>query len=781
MWIPKKSNEVFRLPDSVQKAIPILAWHPNGIFEHNREYSISCRFTDIEYTASDEGTQKDVIMQYEDLIKSIDTNALTKITLINRRVDASEFKKALNIPDQNDGLDVYRHEINKINLDRATVGNNSILWDKYITVSMPKKSAEDAKVAFNRMEGNLRSYFKALGSECTRLSTLERARVLHDFFKPGASQYFKLDMDLERRRGHDVKDYICPCGMDFLPDKNYFKIEGRYGRALFLETYPAILSDTLVAELMDLPKEMVLSIDMISKSRDEARHMVEKKLLGVNTERANFTTRAAKQGNYNADPPQHLGESKREYEELLYDMNSRDQRLIMVQITIVHMSDTLEELNSDTEWLMTVGRGKDCQIGVLWYQQRAGLNTALPYGLRYTETLRTLKSECAAILMPFNTQEIWDRDGICYGINQISGNLVVSDRGMLQNGNGFILGVTGGGKSMLAKSEFVQAFLKYLNDDFVIIDPQREYSPLVKLFGGTIVDISAGSRDHVNVMDMYSGFEGKDDAIRIKSEFLLSLAEQFMGTVGPKEKSIIDRCIRKLLMQRVKVCTLVDLYDMLLELDMPEAREIALCFEIFVTGSLNTFAHESNVDLNNRLICFDIRDLSDTMKPIGMLVVMDAILSRVARNKALGRRTWVYFDELWMMFRLQYTAELMDNFWKLVRKYGGFMTGITQNVTEVLESGHARNMLSNSEFVLMLNQSATDRVTLADLLSISKTQLSYITNAPQGCGLMRRAGALVPFNAAFDTSTQLYRAMTTKMEEVARFELEKRTAQAKGE
>lgn len=782
MWFPKKDKEVYRFPDSVQRSIPIRAWQPNGIFVHGRVgrdnglFSASWRFTDIEYTAIDMEAQKGVIMQYEDVIKSIDTDCLTKITIINRKADADEFRMALQIPEREDGLEIYRGEINKANMERASVGSNRILQDKYITVSAPRRTVEEAKILFNRTEGNLRSYFEALGSRCTRLSTRDRFRVLYDFFKPGQSSSFKLDLEQERKAAQDVKDYIIPVSMEFSPKEDYFKLDGRYGRALFVQSLPSLLADTFIADLVELPREMVLSIDMVSKSKEEALNYIRRKLLAVNAERINVVSKANKMGHFNAEAPYELEERKRELEELLDEINNEDRRIVLTQVTLVHMADSLEELDSDTAQMLSVGRTHDCQIAPLRLQQEVGLNTALPYGLRQTDTLRTLTSVVAAGLMPFNTQEIWDKNGICYGVNQISGNLVVSDRGELQNGNGMIFGTSGSGKSTTAKLEFISAFLKYVNDDFIVIDPQSEYIRLMRLFGGTVVDISSGSRDHINVMDTYSSFEGKDDPVAIKAEFILSLAEQFMDKVKSGQRSIINRCTRQLLMQRDKssVCTLVDLYDLLLKQKEPEARDIALSFEIFVEGTLNTFAHETNVDMSNRLVCFDIKDLSDNMKPIGMLVVMDAILSRVARNKALGKRTWVYFDEFWMMYRSEYTAKLMDSFWKLVRKYGGFMTGITQNVTETLESPFARNMLANSEFVIMMNQAGPDRAILAEVLKLSPSQMAYITNAPQGCGLMRRGSAVVPFDGVFDKEqkTRLYRAITTKLEEVKAFERE---------
>lgn len=772
MWIPKANKELHTLPGSVQKNIPIRAFHPNGIFEHNQEYSVSFRFSDIEYSAASEAAQMDMIVQYRDIIKMIDEDCLAQITLVNRKADAAMFREALSIPDQGDGLDVYRHEINKMNMERADAGSNNILRDRYLTISVPRRTVDEAKIVFNRLEGSFKTYFKALGSDCERLTTLERARVLHDFYRPGQSPNFNLDLDREIRLGNDVRDYLCPMGLEFPFDKDYFKVENRYGRVLYLAEFPSNLQDSILSVLMEQPFEMALSMHMINKSREGARRLVEQKLLAVNTEISNSVRVGGKLGNFYAQPPMHLEQKKNGYELVLQNMDERDERIVLGQITLVHMADTLEELNSDTATLLAAGRRKDCQIGSLFYQQRKGLNTVLPYGLRFTETLRTLESECAAMFMPFNTQEIWDREGICYGTNQLSGNLVVADRSKTVNGHAFILAITGGGKSVIAKSEMIAVILKYLNDDVIVIDPQREYSALVELLGGSIINVSANSKDYINVMERNDDLDA-GDSIKVKSQSVLSLAEQFLGTINNAQRSIIDRCVRNLMMQRQDECTLVDLYELLLAQKEPEARDIALNFEIFVTGSLNVFAHKSNVDMNKRLLCFDIKDLEDQMKPVGMTVVMDAVLSRVARNKKLGKRTWVYFDELWMMFLMDYTAELVDSFWKLVRKYGGFMTGITQNVTEVMKSNYACNMLANSEFVFMLNQSQPDRETLIRLLDLSPSQAAFITNSPQGFGLMRAGSAVVPLNALFDKNTRLYRAITTKLEEVAQFEAER--------
>jgi len=769
MWLPKISKEVYKLPKSVQKSIPVLAAHPNGIFEHMREYSMCCRFSDINYAVADEEKKKEMFFGYQDLINTFDTGCLTKITIMNRRVNAGQLKQELFIPEKGDRMDAYRREINALNFERATVGNNNIIQDKYITVSAQKRDVQEAKALFLRVENNLKGYLAELGSRCERISSYERLQVLHDFFRTGNESDFHLDLELMRKKGHDFKDYISPDGMEF--QDSCFKIDDLYGRAICLREYPSYMQDTMISEMMDLPKQMILSLDLIAKSTGEAIRVVNAKLLAIETEIANSTKKAGQLGNWNASVPLRLERMRDEMREMLHDLQDRDQRLILAQVTIVHLAESLEELNSDTDTLMSIGRKHMCQFGVLRYQQEQGLNTALPYGLRFTETLRTLTTESVAVMVPFTTQEVWDRGGICYGTNQISKNLLIADRRQLMNGNGFILGVPGGGKSFFAKAEMVPVYLQ-TNDDILIIDPEREYSPLVRLLGGEVIHIAAGSKSHINAMDLSHDITGDDDPLAIKSEFLLSLAEQFMGTanIGPRQKSIIDRCTRKLLTRKKTVPTLKDLYDLLLSQPEDEAKDIALCLEIFVTGSLNTFAHHTNVDTNNRLICYDIKDLGAHMKGTGMLVVLDAIFSRVARNRAMGKRTWIYIDEVWLLFRYQYTSDYLSEFWRRMRKYGGLMTGITQNVQDILKSDNASTMLANSEFILMLNQAATDSQELAKLLNISDSQLSYITNAPQGHGLLRRSSALIPFDATFNTNTQLYKAMTTKIEEVAQLE-----------
>lgn len=442
---------------------------------------------------------------------------------------------------------------------------------------------------------------------------------------------------------------------------------------------------------------------------------------------------------------------------------------------MVHLADTKEQLDSDTETILTTARKHLCQMSVLRWQQKDGLDTVLPYGLRRIQAIRTLTTESTAVLIPFRAQEIMQTGGIYYGQNAVSKNMIVADRRKLLNGNSFRLGVSGSGKSFSAKEEIVSIALS-TNDDILILDPESEFGFLVEALGGEIIRISAASNTHLNALDMDKAYGDERNPLIEKSEFILSLFEQLVGAggVSAKEKSILDRCTYDVYREYMAnnyegaAPTLKDLYHSLLKQPEPEARGLALSSELFITGSLNTFAQHTNVDTKARIIAYDIRELGEQLMPIGMLVTLDAIFNRVIQNWKKGKTTWVFADEFYLLFRYQYSADFFYKLWKRIRKYNGLVTGLTQNVEELLRSDTARLMLANSEFLLLLNQSSTDRDELANLLHISDTQLGYITNVSAGCGLIRCAGNIVPFENSFPRNTRLYQLMTTKPDEALR-------------
>ena len=617
----KQDKEKFVVPKSVQAVIPIKTIWEDGIFLVGKnKYAKTFKFEDINYAVASREDKEAMFLEYSELLNALDSGATTKITINNRRLNKADFEQTILIPMAEDGLDKYRTEYNKILLDKAT-GANSIVQDKYVTISVCKKNIEEARHYFARVGADLIGHFSRLGSKCTELDAEEKLRIFHDFYRTGEETAFCFDMVQSMKKGHDFKDYICPDTFEF--EKDYFRIGNRFG-------------------------------------------------------------------------------------------------------------------------------------------------------VRKIDALRTLTTESLAVFIPFRVQEIYHENGVYYGQNVISKNMIIANRRHLLNGNSFILGVSGAGKSFTAKEEMTNIILTDPNADVIIIDPEREYSPLVKAMQGEVIHISATSENHINAMDMNSDYGDGANPVILKSEFILSLCEQLIGgsTLGAKQKSIIDRCTASVYRHYQQgnymgvPPTLQDFREELLKQNEPEAQEIALAIELFTDGSLNTFAKHTNVDTHSRLICYDILDLGKQLQPIGMLVVLDSILNRITQNRAKGRNTFIFIDEIYLLFQHEYSANFLFTLWKRVRKYGAYCTGITQNVDDLLQSHTARTMLANSEFIIMLNQASTDRLELAKLLNISDLQMSYITNVGAGQGLLKVGSSLVPFVNKFPRNTELYRLMTTKFGEV---------------
>lgn len=766
----KQDKESYKIPKSVQDYIPIQKMWDDGIFKVGNRYTKSFRFDDINYAVASREDKEAMFLEYSELLNSLDSGVTTKITINNHCRNRADFERSVLIPFKEDGLDIYRKEYNDMLLDKAT-GANSITQEKYITISVHKKDITEARNYFNRIGSELSSHFAKLGSVCSDIDGTERLRILHDFYRAGEETDFHFDAKESAKLGHDFKDYICPDSME--RTDNYIKLGDKYARVLFLKDFASYIKDSMVTELTDLNRNMMLSIDVIPIPTDEAVREVENRLLGVETNITNWQRRQNSNNNFSAVVPYDMELQRKESKEFLDDLTTRDQRMMFATITMVHMADTKEQLDNDTEELQSIARKHLCQLAVLKFQQTDGLNTVLPIGARKVDALRTLTTESLAVFIPFKVQEILHDGGIYYGQNSISNNMIVANRSFLLNGNSFILGVPGSGKSFTGKNEIVNLMLAG-DADIIVIDPEREYSRLVEAMGGATIKISATSNNHINAMDMNSEYGDGANPVTLKSEFILSLCEQLIGAnnLGPMQKSIIDRCTATVYREYQqsgytgKVPTLKDFRAELLKQSEPEAKEIALAIELFTDGSLNTFAKETNVDVDNRLICYDILDLGKQLLPIGMLVVLDNILNRITANRAKGKHTFIFIDEIYLLFQHEYSANFLFTLWKRVRKYGAYCTGITQNVDDLLQSHTARTMLANSEFLIMLNQASTDRLRLAELVNISDMQMSYITNVEAGRGLMKVGSALVPFFNKFPKHTKLYKLMTTKPGEV---------------
>ena len=761
-------KEKFKVPRCVQDIIPVKAIWEDGIFLVGKnKYSKSFKFLDINYAVASKEDKEAMFLDYSELLNSLDTGATTKITINNRRINKLDFEKTILLDDANDELDKYRHEYNQMLINQAK-NANEIIQEKIITISVYKDSIEEARNYFTRTSSELMNRFNTLGSKCLELDAKERLRIAHDFYRTGEETSFHFDIHETMKKGHDFRDFICPDTTEF--QKDYFMVGNRYGRVFFLKEYASYIRDAMVSELTDLNRNMMLSIDVIPIPMDEAVKEAENRRLGIETNITNWQRKQNANNNWSSIIPYDMEQQRNDSKEFLDDLTLRDQRMFLAVITIVVTDDTKEKLDSDTEAIKQIASKNLCQLGILKYQQLDGLNTVLPFGVRKIDALRTLTTESLAVFMPFKVQEIRHENGIFYGQNTISKNMIIADRRQLLNGNSFILGVSGSGKSFAGKQEITSIRLRDPKADIIIIDPEREYAPLVKALHGEVIQISATSNNHINAMDMNSEYGDGANPVILKSEFILSLCEQLIGSgnLGPKQKSIIDRCTANVyrVFQQGNYQgippTLQDFREQLLNQPEDEAKEIALAIELFTNGSLNTFALNTNVNTSNNVICYDILDLGKQLLPLGMLVVLDSILNRITSNRTKGKNTYIFIDEIYLLFQYEYSANFLFTLWKRVRKYGAFATGITQNVEDLLQSHTARTMLANSEFIIMLNQASTDRMELAKLLNISDLQMSYITNVGVGEGLIKVGSSLVPFSNRFPKNTELYRLMTTK-------------------
>ena len=761
----KSERDRFVIPRSVQQSIPIRCVYSDGIWHVGRKHSRTWRFADINYAAASEEERRSIFLSYCAVLNSLPTDAAAKITIINHRINPVDFQRQILMKERGDELDHYRRESNQILIQRAAESNN-LVQEKYITLSIPQRKIEETRTYFRRVDANLSKGFGRLDSGARPLTTHDRLRILHDFFRPGEEQYFTFDQTAAIRRGLDFRDLICPDGLAF--KAGHFEMGNKVGRVLFLKDYASYIKDEMIADLSDFPRNLMLSIDILPIPTDEAVREVQNRILGIETDITRWQQRQNDKNNFTASVPYELEQLRGETKEFLSDLTERDQRMIFAVVTLVHVADSLEQLDADTEALLSIGREHLCQFSTLRYQQEDGLNTVLPYGLRRVKALRTLTTESAAVLMPFRVQEIQDPGGLPYGVNAISKNLLICERKRLISPHAFYLGVSGSGKSVAMKSTIENVALA-TNDDIIIIDAEREYGPITRSLGGTVVEISPSSPHHINPMEVADGYGDGENPIAMKSELITSILEQQMGVgrVSGSHKSIIDRCTANVYQNyfrnrgKAPMPLLTDWRNEVLKQVDPEAREIALAAELITEGSLNVFAHPGNVDMDSRIIMLDLYEMGEQLRPTALVVTLEAIQNRVMENRKRGKYTWVFLDEVYLYFKYHYSGEFLYRAWKRFRKYAGIMTAATQNVEECLKSETARLMLANSEFLLLFNQAATDRAELGKLLHISDTQMGYITNAEPGHGLLKMGGSLVPFNNSIPKDTELYRLMST--------------------
>ena len=761
-------KEAIRIPKSVQASIPIEKIYDDGTWKVNNNYSRTWLFTDINFAVASEDDKRVILLQYCSFLNSLPTDTTIKITINNRKLNLKEFRRKLMLTSKKDNLDDYRAEYNRMLQDKAAATQN-MTQEKYITVSIHKKTIEEARAAFIRIEADLTANLSRLSSTVIPMGNIQRLKLLHDFFRPSDKQEINIDLKQIMRHGHNFKDSICPDSIMFQSD--HFEIDEKVGRVLFMKEYAAFIDDGMIAKLTDISKNMMLSIDILPIPTEEALKEIQNKILAVETDITRWQRKQNENYNFSAIIPYEMRQMREEAEEFLDDITTKDERMMFALVTIVHTADDIDQLNADTESFISMVKSKFSNLAILRWQQEDGLNTVLPYGLRRIHALRTLNTGSVSALNPFSVQEIRDKGGIYYGVNYISRNLIMCNRKNLLNGNAFILGVSGSGKSFMAKEELTFVALS-TDDDILVVDPEREYETLIKSLAGEVIRFSPNSKNHINALDISKEYGDGDNPITLKSSFVMSLYENLNnGKIDGGANSIVDRCVKSVYQEYIKNYegkppTLRDLRWELLKQEEPLAKQIALSLELFTEGTLDVFSHQTNVDMQNRILCFDVLDLGKQLKSIGMLIMLDTILNRVMENRKKGKRTWVYIDEIYLFFANEYSSSFLSESWKRFRKYGALATGITQNVSDCLLSPTARTMFSNSEFLVLLNQASTDRLDLANLFHISDTQMGYIQDTKAGQGLLKIRNSFVPFINEFPQNTKLYGLMTTKPEDM---------------
>ncbi len=770
---PKKAKEKAerrKVARTVQDTIPYDHVCNNYIFQVSKNhYSKTYSFSDVTYTAADGETQEQIFLAYGDLLNSFDTSDDIQLTLHNNVVNEKEFKNQILLKHMGDGFDEYRDEYNEMLIDKMQQGQNGISTKKYITVTVTAVDIQIAQQKFLAHELHMRAIFQKIGCELTPLKANERIRIIADIFR-GVNQEIRPISTSEFLRGAE-KSLCCPDYFEF--KKDYFMYNDKYARMVYLKHLPSTLLDDIMTEICGTSLPIVVTANIAPVDPAEAIKIIKRQLTSMKSEKITKEKKAAQHGVYTDVINEDLKLSLAEAEEQLDDLQSKNQKMFLLNLVIMITGNNFEELENNTEKIEAVFRTKVCTTSRAAFQQEDAMASCLPLGNCRLNVRRTLTTESTAVFMPFNSKELSQQGGTYYGLNQSTNNLIVFNRASLINANGFILGCPGSGKSFSAKREMVNVFLAS-NDEIIIVDPEREYTNLVRALGGELIYISESSESHLNPLEIsIEEYNKGEDVVSGKFDFFLSFFQTIMGKVAisPEQKTIIDNCLHEvyqefLLGHTDKMPTLRDYYEILKKQTSEEAKALYMSLELYVNGSMKAFSFESNVDTNNRVVVYDIKDLGKQLKPLGMMVVLENLWDRIVRNRERGIRTRIYIDEIYLLFRNEESANFLYELYKRARKWGGIPTGITQNVEDLLKSDTARSMLSNSEFILMLNQAASDREQLARILKIPDTLMNFVTGAPAGSGLIYCGlNGSLPFKDDFPTDTKLYKLMTTKFGE----------------
>lgn len=772
----QKAQRDGKIPKDAVQTIPYRELFPDGLMQVNDKlYTKTLRYSDINYELAQPEDKEQTFDGLCDFYNALDSSMWAQMSFVNLRANLIDFQKSITVSEQGDGYDDVRRELGGILKTQLAKGNNGMMKRKYFTFGMEADGQQAARLRMERVEADLRNHLKNMGVRSEPLTGTDRLEVLHGIFHPDGTEKLRFNWNAIVNTGLTTKPFIAPSSFDFRGGRT-FKIGGMWGAASFLQIGASQLGDRVLSDFLNLDCSIIINIHVKAVNQADAIKTIKRKLTDIEKTKIEEQKKAVRSG-YDMDVlPPDLITYAGEAQTLLTSLQSRDEHLFMATVLVLNLAPTRGQLENDIFQVAGVAQKHNCALKRLDWQQEQGLMSSLPLGLNQIEIQRGLTTSSLAIFVPFTTEELFmSGEALYYGINALSSNLIMADRKRLKNPNGLFLGVPGSGKSFSAKREIANAFLT-TKDDIIISDPEAEYAPLVNRLGGQVVQLSPISSQFVNPMDINPDYSDEENPLTLKSDFILSLCELIVASkdgLQPVEKTIIDRCTRLVYRDYLtdprpeKMPMLGDLYALLNEQEEPEAKRLATALEIYVTGSLNVFNHRTNVDLENRLVCYDIKQLGKGLKKIAMLILQDQVWNRVTVNRAAHKTTWFYCDEFHLLLKDEQTAAYSVEIWKRFRKWGGIPSALTQNVKDLLASREIENIFENSDFIYMLSQAAGDRQILARQLGISPTQLSYVTHSNAGEGLLFYGNTIIPFVDHFPKDTELYRIMTTKPEEQA--------------
>ena len=766
------------IPRTAQQSIPFDRMFADGICRVGENYyTKTIQFQDINYQLAQQEDKTAIFEEWCGFLNFFDSSIHFELSFMNMATDAESFEASIRIPLAHDGFDDVREEYSEMLKTQLSQGNNGLTKTKYLTFGIEADSVKQAKPRLAHVQNDLMNNFRQLGVRAQILNGKERLKLMHDMFHMGdVEDKFRFDWKWLVGSGLSVKDFIAPMAFAF-PGSRIFQMGSLYGSMSYLAITASDLSDQLLKGFLDMDSSQIITMHIQSVDQTEAIKTIKHTITELDRSKIEEQKKAVRSG-YDMDIiPSDLATYGKDAKSLLKELQSQNERMFLITMLIMNTGKTQQELETNVFQASSIAQKHNCMLRRLDFQQENSLMSCLPLAHNLIDIRRALTTSSTAIFVPFTTQELFQagKESLYYGLNALSNNLIMVDRKALKNPNGLILGTPGSGKSFSAKREITNAFL-VTDDDVIICDPEAEYTALVQKLRGQVIHISPASTQYVNPMDINQNYSDEDNPLALKADFILSLCELVVGGkegLQPVEKTVIDRCVHQIYQKYFEdpvpenMPLLEDLYNALLQQEEKEAHHVATALEIYVKGSLNLFNHRTNVDIQNRLVCYDIKELGKQLKKLGMLIVQDQVWGRVTQNRSAGRSTRYYMDEFHLLLKEEQTAAYSVEIWKRFRKWGGIPTGITQNVKDLLSSREVENIFENSDFIYMLNQAAGDRQILAKQLNISPHQLSYVTHSGEGEGLLFYGNVILPFVDRFPQDTELYRIMTTRLSEIS--------------